>query len=89
MECIEPEKGNEGSITADEFFDKYFTGQSRCAVALRGYRTREDLTQVQLAELTGIPRRHISEMENGKRSIGKEREKRLAEALKCDYRVFL
>lgn len=89
VECIEPEKGDEGGITADEFFDKYFTGQPRWAVALQGYRTREDLTQVQLAELTGIPRRHISEMENGKRPIGKERAKKLAEALKCDYRVFL
>jgi DNA-binding XRE family transcriptional regulator len=56
---------------------------------LRGARYREDLTQVQLAEASGIPRRHISEMENNRRSIGKERAKRLAEVLKVDYRVFL
>jgi transcriptional regulator with XRE-family HTH domain len=42
-----------------------------------------------LAEKTGIPQRHISEMENGKRTIGKERAKVLASALKTDYRVFL
>ena len=87
--CLEPEMGEEGSITADEFFDRHFTGQPRWAVALLGYRTREDLTQAQLAKLTGIPRRHISEMENGRRAIGKERAKKLAAALKCDYRVFL
>ena len=89
VECIEPDEGDEGSITADEFFDKYFTGQERWSVALRGYRTREALTQVQLAEMTGIPQRHISEMEHGKRMIGKETARKLAKALKADYRVFL
>jgi DNA-binding XRE family transcriptional regulator len=58
-------------------------------IALRAYRTREGLTQKQLAALTGIPQHHISEMENGKRSIGKERAKRLAAALHCDYRRLL
>ena len=56
---------------------------------LRGSRGKEELTQIQLAELTGIPRRHISEMEHGKRPIGKETARKLATALKCDYRVFL
>jgi len=58
-------------------------------IALAGARTKEGLTQVQLARLTGIPQRHISEMEHGKRPIGKERAKKLAEVLKVDYHVFL
>ncbi len=58
-------------------------------VALAGARTKEGITQVQLAHVTGIPQRHISEMEHGKRPIGKERAKKLAEALKIDYHVFL
>jgi transcriptional regulator with XRE-family HTH domain len=58
-------------------------------VALAGARTKEGLTQVQLARLTGIPQRHISEMEHGKRPIGKERAKKLAEVLKVDYHIFL
>jgi hypothetical protein len=58
-------------------------------VCLRGSRYREDLTQKQLSELTGIPQRHISEMENGKRSIGKEMAKRLGKALNIGYKVFL
>jgi hypothetical protein len=37
--------------------------------ALAGARYKEGLTQVQLDKLTGIPQRHISEMENGKRTI--------------------
>lgn len=56
---------------------------------LAGARQREGLTQRQLAEKSGIPQRHISEMENGKRSIGKENARRLAAALNTDYRVFL
>ena len=56
---------------------------------LVGARCKEGLTQVELSGMTGIPQRHISEMENGKRGIGKERARILAKALKVDYRVFL
>jgi len=58
-------------------------------VYLRGIRYREDLTQDQLSAMTGIHRRHISEMENGKRTIGKESAKKLAKVLNSDYRMFL
>ncbi|WP_240195076.1 helix-turn-helix domain-containing protein [Desulfobulbus rhabdoformis] len=58
-------------------------------IYLAGARHREGLTQRQLGEQSGIPQRHISEMENGKRTIGKENAKKLAAALKADYRVFL
>ncbi len=58
-------------------------------VAIRGARGKEGLTQKELAELTGIAQHHISEMENGKRPIGKETARKLAKALNIDYRVFL
>ena len=58
--------------------------------ALRIYRENAGLTQAALGErMGGIPRQHISNMENGKRRIGKESAKRLAAALHTDYRVFL
>ncbi len=57
--------------------------------ALAGARDREGLTQIQLSQITGIPQRHISEMENGKRPIGKEMAKRLGKALNIGYKVFL
>ena len=58
--------------------------------ALRIYRENAGLTQTALGErMGGIPRQHISNMENGKRPIGKENAKRLAAALHTDYRVFL
>lgn len=58
-------------------------------VALRGARKREALTQRELARLVGVSQTHISEMEHGKRPIGKDMAKRLAKVLKVNYRVFL
>jgi len=62
---------------------------NRGGVCIRGGRTKEGLTQIELSELTGISQRHLSEMENGKRPIGKESAKKLAQVLNVDYRVFL
>ena len=59
------------------------------ASVLRGARSKAEITQTRLSGLTGIPQRHISEMEQGKRPIGKETAKKLAAALDVDYRVFL
>lgn len=80
------EESGRNFTVAEAFSD--LLGQE-AQVALRAYRHRENLTQKQLAELTGIPQHHISEMENGKRTIGRERSKKLAAALNCDYRRLL
>ncbi len=58
-------------------------------VALRGARKRETLTQKELARLVGVSQSHISEMEHGKRPIGKDMARRLAKVLKVNYRVLL
>ena len=63
--------------------------ENECGTYLSGVRHREGLTQRQLAEKTGIKQHHISEMENGKRPIGKKNAKVLAKALNTDYRIFL
>ena len=63
--------------------------ESSPGTCLRGARYKEGVTQRQLAEMTGIPQRHISEMENDKRPIGKARAKILGKALAIGYRVFL
>jgi len=57
--------------------------------ALRGLRRREELTQQALANMIGASKSHISEMEHGKRPIGKNMAKRLAKALNTNYKVFL
>jgi len=59
------------------------------ATLLRGIRRREGLTQRQLAGMCGIARHHISEMENGRRAIGKRNAGKLGLTLKVDPRLFL
>ena len=77
------------SIPARELFPEYSDEELPGAI-LRGARHREGLTQQQLAKLTGIPQRHISEMENGKRPIGKKNAKIFANVLNvAGYKVFL
>jgi len=58
-------------------------------ISLLGARTKEGMTQTRLSELTGIPQRHLSMMEHGKRTIGKKNARLLAKVLNVDYRVFL
>ena len=82
------ESDEERTYSVEEVFPEYIGREQQAA--LRAYRIREGFTQKQLAEITGIPQRHISEMENGKRGIGKERARKLADALRVeDYRFLL
>ncbi len=74
----------ERTYTVEEVFPGYAPGH-----ALRGARQMHDLTQRELAERIGVAATHISEMERGKRPIGKSMAKRLAAALQTDYKVFL
>jgi transcriptional regulator with XRE-family HTH domain len=69
--------------------DEVFPEGIRPMDVLKGARYREGLTQAQLAAKVGVKVTHISEMERGKRPIGKEMAKRLAKALNARYKVFL
>lgn len=71
--------------TSKERIEQY----TETGIILRGYRYKLGITQKELADLLNISQHHISEMENGKRSIGKEMAKRLSEVFKTDYRMFL
>ena len=51
--------------------------------SVRILRELQELTQGQLAELTGIPQSTISAIENSRVNLGVERAKVLARALKC------
>jgi DNA-binding XRE family transcriptional regulator len=72
------------SLPLEEVFPDLHQGS-----AIRGLRLREGLTQEQLASRLGVKRTNLSEMENGKRPIGKNMAKRLAQVLKTDYKIFL
>lgn len=75
------------TVAIEEVFPEL--AQNPGGVYLRGIRYREEITQKQLADLTEIPRRHISEMESGKRPIGKDTAKKMAKVFNCDFRLFL
>lgn len=62
---------------------------SEAGAALRGFRLREGMTQIELAERTGIGQANISKMEHGKRPIGKTMAKKFAALFETDYRIFL
>ncbi|MFO7541960.1 MAG: helix-turn-helix transcriptional regulator [Thiobacillus sp.] len=57
--------------------------------SLRILRELQELSQRQLAELTGIPQATISAIENGRVNLGVERAKVLARALKCHPAVLV
>ena len=79
------DRGNKGELsTFEELFPDFHAGN-----ALRGARSREGLTQAQLAAMIGVKPTHISGMERGKRPIGKEMAKRLGKVLRIGYKVFL
>ena len=57
--------------------------------SVRIVRELQELSQNQLAELTGIPQATISAIENGRVNLGIERAKVLARALKCHPAVLV
>ena len=68
------------------FMKKLVSDSGSPAQMLRAYRKRQSLTQAELSEKCGISQAHISEMENGRRTIGLNSAKKLAKILKCDYK---
>ncbi|MGH2612000.1 MAG: helix-turn-helix transcriptional regulator [Rhabdochlamydiaceae bacterium] len=77
------------SIPWREVFKKELRKYGEAALMLRGSRHKLDLTQKELADALEIPQNHISEMENGKRPIGKRTALKLGKFFKTDYRKFL
>ncbi|MEI6242925.1 MAG: helix-turn-helix transcriptional regulator [Chlamydiota bacterium] len=77
------------SVHWREVFKEELEKYGESGLLLKGSRLKAELTQQQLAEALGISQNHISEMENGKRPIGKVMALRLAKVFKTDYRKFL
>jgi DNA-binding XRE family transcriptional regulator len=72
-----------------EVFKEELKKYGEAGLMLRGSRYKAKMTQKKLADALGISQNHISEMENGKRPIGKVMALRLAKFFKTDYRKFL
>ena len=79
-----PATGEKEWYTIEEVFPGFHAGHS-----LRGARYREDISQRQLAKLTGVSVQNISAMEHGRRPIGKDMAKRIAKVLNTDWRLLL
>ena len=78
--------------TVDPFATEWYrsiTEKTTPGDRLNTERFKTSMTQVKLSELTGIPQHHISEMEHGKRPIGRETARKFAKVFKTDYRYFL
>lgn len=78
-----------GFIPAREVMPEAYDPVMGPAIRIRGLRYREQMTQKDLAAQLGIRQHHLSEMEHGKRPIGKAMAKKLAEILNADWRSFL
>lgn len=78
------------TFSAEDVLPELGNDIQRPATMLRGARHKAHMTQDELARNLGeVRQHHLSEMENGKRPIGRDMAKRLAVVLKCDYRIFL
>jgi DNA-binding XRE family transcriptional regulator len=82
-------KSVDNYISVDKLFQDLTQKSGEAGVLLKGLRSREGLSQVQLAKKLKISQANWSAMENGKRTIGKELAKRIASLFKLDYRIFL
>lgn len=84
-------KINENKIDTNttDIFSNLNQKYSKPGAILRGARLKEGLSQKKLAEQMKIPPNHISEMEHGKRPIGKKMSQRFSKILKINYKVFL
>lgn len=56
---------------------------------IRGAREAAGMTQTELAEELGIQRTNLSNIERGKRPVGKDLARKFGKIFKVDYRVFL
>lgn len=74
----------EPNVSLEEAFPDMSPG-----TILRGARGLREMTQVRLAALIGVRSTTISDMEHGRRPIGKAMAKKLGEALSFSYKSFL
>lgn len=59
------------------------------AMALKGCRAKENMTQKRLADLLGVSQSFVAKLENGKKEINKEMAKKLEKIFNIGYKVFL
>lgn len=76
-------------ISIDDLFSDLTQESGEPGVLLKGLRYREGLSQIDFAKKLNVSQANLSAMENGRRAIGKELAKRIADLFEVDYRIFL
>ncbi len=85
---VTPEESDD-YVSIEALFANLTLESGEPAVLLKGLRYREALSQLGFAKKLHISQTNLSAMENGRRTIGKEFAKRIADIFKLDYRIFL
>lgn len=77
------------SVPAKILFEKLDKQFTKAGALLRGLRERENLSQVEFAKKINMTQANLSNMEKGRRPIGKNIAKRIEEVFGVNYRYFL
>jgi DNA-binding transcriptional regulator YiaG len=89
VESLLEEYRQDDFIPADEVFKELYAKHGKPGVTLRGFRTRDGLSQSDLSKKLNCPQPWISAWETGSRPLGKKMAQKLAKVFKTDYRLFL
>src|SRR5579864_6995379 len=76
-------------VASEKVFSEIEKKFTKAGVLLKGLRVREGLTQIQFARKIHVTQANLSNMENGRRPIGKKIAKRIEKFFKVNYRYFL
>lgn len=80
---------NDQYTSIDDLFSDLTQKSGEPGVLLKGLRYREGLSQIEFSKKLNISQTNLSAMENGRRAIGKELAKRIANLFGLNYRVLL
>lgn len=89
VEGDEPKKSKKAPSTIKSIFDKLDAKYTKAGSLLKGLRLREDLSQVVFAKKINVTQANLSNMEHGRRPIGKIIAKRIEKVFGTNYRYFL
>lgn len=77
------------STSMKAIFEKLDEKFTKAGALLKGLRLREGLTQIEFAKKINVTQANLSNMENGRRPIGKIIAKRIEKIFGTNYRYFL
>ena len=82
-------KKHKKNVTMQTIFDKLNQKYTKAGALLKGLRLREGLSQIEFAKKINVTQANLSNMENGRRAIGKIIAKRIEKVFGVNYRYFL